>query len=164
MKTALALFGLLALAPAAFADDPQMYKWTDAQGTVHYSDQPPKEAVADLTSSDIPVFPAVDQVKLDKEQAALLAQAAALQQLAQAQAAAQADARAAAAQLAALQAPSVVPAAEESYSPAPIYVASAFVPRSYRRNLYVPYRPAAHSVASQRPLPSRPAISILQKP
>ena len=164
MKPALALFGLLALAPAVFADAPQMYKWTDAQGVVHYSDQPPKQAVADLTSSDIPVFPAVDQAKLDKEQAALLAQAVALQQLAQAQAAALADARVAAAQLAALQAPSATPATDDSYSPAPIYVASAFVPRSYRRNLYVPNRPAAHSVALQHPLPSRPAVSILQKP
>lgn len=163
MKTALALLGLLALAPAAFADDPQMYKWTDAQGTVHYSDQPPKEAVADLTSSDIPVFPAVDQAQVDKEQAALLAQAAALQQLAQAQAAAQADARLAAEQLAALQAPTLAPATDNSYSPAPIYVSSAFVPRSYRTNLYLLRRPAGH-VSMDRPLPRHPAISLLSKP
>jgi|GEM_PF-6139107 len=152
------------LSPALLADNPQLYTWTDAQGVVHYSDQPPTQPAADLKTSDLPEFPAVDQAKLDKEQAALLAQAAALQQLAQAQAQALAAERLAAAQSAAAQQPAVVPAADDSYPPAPIYVSSAFVPRAYRANLYLPHRQSGHTVPKTRPLTSRPAISLLSRP
>ncbi|HEX4300007.1 MAG TPA: DUF4124 domain-containing protein [Gammaproteobacteria bacterium] len=151
------------LSPVALADNPQLYKWTDAQGVIHYSDQPPQQPVADLATADIPAFPPVDQVEVDKQQAALLAQAVALQQLANAQAAAQAEARAAAMQLAALQAPPVAPAADDSYSPAPIYVNSAFVSRAYRANLYLPRRPAGHAISMDRPLPHR-AVSLSPRP
>jgi hypothetical protein len=153
------------LSQAALADDSQLYTWTDAQGVVHYSDQPPTQPVADLKTSDLPQFPAVDQAKLDKEQAALLAQTAALQQLAEAEAQAQAEARLAAAQSTAAQQPApVVPAADESYSPAPIYVDSAFVPRVYRANLYLPHRSPERAASRARPSPGRPAISVLQRP
>jgi hypothetical protein len=87
-----------------------------------------------------------------------------LQQLAQVQAAAQADARAAAAQLAATQAPLVAPAMDESDSPAPIYVRSAFVPHAYRANVYLPHRPAGHAISMDHPFPGRPAVSLLRKP
>jgi hypothetical protein len=103
-------------------------------------------------------------VKVDKQQAALLAQAVALQQLANAQAAAQAEARAAAAQLAALQTSPVAPAVDDSYSPAPIYVDSAFVPRAYRANLYLPRHPAGHATSMTYPLPRRPAVSLSPRP
>src|SRR5690348_18022692 len=85
MLRALSLTPLLAssllLPVAALADDPQLYRWTDPQGTVHYSDQPPAQPASDLVVSDIPSFPPVDPVKLAQEQAALLAEVAALQQL-----------------------------------------------------------------------------------
>ena len=163
MKTALTLLGLLALSPAAFADNPQLFKWTDAQGVIHYSDQPPAQPAPDLKTSDMPVFPAVDQAKLDKEQAALLAEAAALQQLTLTQAKAQADAQLAAAELAA-QVPLAAPATDGPSSPAPIYVASAFVPRSYRANLYLPRRTSGHAVSRMHPSFGHPAISVLSKP
>jgi len=156
------LLAALWLPTVVLADDPQLYRWTDAQGVIHYSDQPPTQPATDLATSAMPVFPAVDQAKLDQEQAALLAQAAALQQLVQAQAAAQAAARLAAAELAAQEAPPVVPATDDSYSPAPIYVNSAFVPRIYRANLYIPHH---HGGSRSSPgLPSRPAISVLRPP
>ncbi|HEY1774221.1 MAG TPA: DUF4124 domain-containing protein [Gammaproteobacteria bacterium] len=147
------------LSRASLADNSQLYRWTDAQGVVHYSDQPPQQPVADLKTSDLPEFPAVDQAKLDKEQAALFAEAAALQQLAQTQAQAQADARLAAAALAADQVPAIVPATDDSYTPEPIYVSSAFVPRAYRANLYLPRRTSSQAVSRTRPSSGRPAMS-----
>jgi hypothetical protein len=152
------------LAPAVFADNPQIYKWTDTHGVIHYSDHPPQQTAPDLTAADLPVFPPVDQAKVDERLARLVAQATALQQLTQVQAAAQADARVAAAQLAALQAPPVAPATDESYSPAPIYVRSAFVPHVYRANLYLPHRPASHAISMNRPFASHPAVSLSPKP
>jgi hypothetical protein len=168
MKNSLSCAALFAaamlLAPAVLADNPQLYKWTDAQGVMHYSDQPPKQPAADLKTSDIPVFPAVDQAKIDKEQAALLAQVVAMQRLAQVQATAQAESEAAAEQLAELQAQSVVPVTDDSYSHSPIYMDSAFVPRAYRANLYLPHRPSGRSV-TQRPVSSsQPAMPVLRKP
>lgn len=165
MRPALALFGLLVISPAAFADDPQLYRWTDAQGVVHYSDQPPAETAPDLKTSDMPAFPVVDQAKLDQEQAALLAEAAALQQLAQAQAAAQAAARLAAAELAARQTPPPVPATDDSHSSSPIYVSSAFVPRIYRANLYLPAGHRAPAPCARTPqFLHSTSISLLRKP
>lgn len=167
MKDTLVISAALAavlLSPALLADNPQLYTWTDTQGIVHYSDQPPVQPVAGLKTSDLPEFPAVDQAKLDREQAALLAEAAALQRLAEAQAQALAEARLAAAQSAAAQQQPVVPASDDSSSPAPIYVSSAFVPRAYRANLYLPHRHPDHAAAKTRLTPDRPAISLLSRP
>ncbi len=159
--TSAALFAAaMLLAPAVLADTAQLYKWTDAQGVVHYSDQPPKQPVTDLVTSDLPAFPAVDQAKLDKDQAALLAQTAALQQLVQAQAeAARADAR----QSVVYLPQPAVPTDDYDYSPAFIYRDSAFIPRAYRANLYIPHR-SPSTPRPARSLPSHPAISVLQKP
>lgn len=158
----IALIAVLACS-AAHADNPQMYRWTDPQGVIHFSDQPPKEPAADLTTSDIPVFPAVDQAKVDEEQAALLAQAAALQRLAAAQAAADAQTSIAATQEAAAQPQTEAVTTDDSDYPAPIYVTSAFVPRSYRRNLYLAQRPAGHSISLRRPI-RVPPITTPPKP
>ena len=141
----------LGLSAAAMADDPQLYKWTDTQGTVHYSDQPPAQPAPDLTTSDIPTFPAVDPVKLAQEQAALLAQVAALQQLTQAQMAQQAQALALAREQVELAAAQDQPAPAE-----PIYISSAFVPRIYRTNLYTSHRPPAPHLPSGPPHYYRP--------
>jgi hypothetical protein len=141
-----------------------MYKWTDTNGVIHYSDKPPTEAAVDLQTMDVPSFPASDPAKLAADQAALLAQTQAVQQLLQAQTAQQAQAKALAqqqarldAEIAALQQPQSQPELQ------PIYITSAFVPRAYRANLYLPHRmpTAPHSA---RPLPDRPAISLLHKP
>src|SRR5579859_6997982 len=94
MKTVIAFLALLVLSSAAFGDDPQMYKWTDVDGVVHYSDKPPVEAVTDLQTLDIPSFPAQDPAKIAAEQAELVAQIQAVQQLLQTQAAQQAQAAA----------------------------------------------------------------------
>ena len=75
-------FLLAALLPAlAAADNPQMYKWTDADGVLHYSDQPPKQPAADLKTLDIPQFPAVDPAQLAARQAEQSAELKSLQQL-----------------------------------------------------------------------------------
>lgn len=150
--------------PAVLADNPQLYTWTDPQGVVHYSDRPPAQPAADLKTSDLPEFPPVDQAKLDQQQAALLAEVAALQRLAEAQAQAQAEARLAAAQSAAQEPPPAAPTTDEPSSTAPIYVDSAFVPRIYRANLYLPRRGRDHGASRARPTPSRPAISLLSRP
>jgi hypothetical protein len=152
------------LAPAVLADNPQLYKWTDAQGVMHYSDQPPKQPATDLNTSDMPVFPVVDQAKIDKEQAALLAQVVAMQRLAQVQAASQAESEAAAEQMAELQSQSFSAADDGSYSPEPIYVNSAFVPRAYRANLYLLHQPSSRSVTQRPGSSSRPAMPVLRKP
>lgn len=134
----------LLLPALAIAANPQMYKWTDAQGVVHYSDQPPKQDVVDVQTLDIPMFPPVDPVQLAEEQAALTAQLVALRELLQTQSAQQQQAAALAEKQAQLQAALDAlqqMAAAEHAEPAPlIYTASPFVPRVFRRNLYVPRR------------------------
>jgi len=160
----------LGISALAMADEPQLYRWTDAQGTVHYSDQPPAQPASDLTASDIPSFPPVDPVKLAQQQADLLAQVAALQQLTQAQLAQQAQAAALAqqrAELAALQAGQAVQGqAAEAASAEPIYVSSAFVPRVYRANLYLPasHRMSAPHPRVAPPLSTRSPGSLSLKP
>lgn len=161
------LLPLLALGVSAMAmaDDPQLYRWTDAQGTVHYSDQPPSTPAADLVTSAIPSFPPVDPAKLAQQQAALIAQVTALQQLLQAQLAQQAQAADLARQRAELEAASQAQqAAQDQPTPAePIFITSGFVPRVYRANLYLPHQHDSHR---ERPIPAsdRPAISMFQKP
>lgn len=162
MKLAPAVLLLLLLTPAAFADGTQYYKWTDAQGVIHYSDKAPVQPAADLQTMDMPAFPAQDPAALAAHQAELVAEAAAAQKLLQAQLAEQAQANALAVQQAQLaadqQQPDSGPTAE------PIYVDSAFVPRVYRANLYVPHRFPSGNMRSSRAQPSRPALTLLPKP
>lgn len=147
ITSSLAVCALL-LPALAFAGNPQMYKWTDDQGVVHYSDQPPNQDVADVKTLDIPVFPPVDPVQLAQEQAALTAQLVALRALLQTQSAQRQQAAALAEKEALLQAAldalQQMAAAEARETASPIYVASAFVPRVYRRNLYVSRQPPGH--------------------
>ena len=159
MKNVFLLLGLLTLAPAAFADAPQVYKWTDATGVIHYSDKPPVQAAADLQSMDMPSFPAPDPAEIAAHQAQLDAEARTAQQLLQAQLAEQAQSRALALQQAQLEAAAAAQQQADS-GPAvqPIYVDSVFVPRAYRANLYVHHRPASSS--SQPVTPSHPAITM----
>ncbi|HEY3644583.1 MAG TPA: DUF4124 domain-containing protein [Gammaproteobacteria bacterium] len=157
----------LGVSALAMADDPQLFRWTDAQGTVHYSDQPPAKAVPDLTAAAMPSFPPVDAAKLAQRQAALLAEADALQQLAEAQTAQQAQAAALAREQAELQAEAQAQqAAQDAPTPEPIYISSDFVPKVYRRNLY---RPASHRIGpphapSPHPLPAIPQGSLPLRP
>lgn len=44
---AAALSLILVTAPVAMAQDASVYKWVDAQGVPHYSDQPPADATAE---------------------------------------------------------------------------------------------------------------------
>lgn len=166
MKHTLTILVLLALAPAAFADGTQLYKWTDAQGVIHYSDKPPVQAAADLQTIDIPAFPAQDPAELAARQAELVAQTAAAQKLLQVQLDEQTQAAALAAQKAQLQAQLAAMQQQLDSRPAvePIYVSSAFVSHAYRANLFIPHRPGFGNSHADRSLPNTPAISILRKP
>ena len=159
MKNIFLLLGLLALAPAAFADAPQIYKWTDTTGVIHYSDKPPAQAATDLQSMDMPSFPAPDPAEIAAHQAQLDAEAQTAQKLLQAQLAEQAQAKALALQQAQLEA-SVAAAQQADSAPTiqPIYVDSVFVPRAYRANLYIPHRSGAGR--PQPSTPSPPAITL----
>jgi hypothetical protein len=155
---------------AAIADGQSVYKWTDAQGVVHYSDKPPKETAPDLQTLDLPAFPAQDPAKIAADQAALAASTAALQQQMLNTAALQQQQLALAQQQAALDAqqPAVDVDATDDVYPAPaypIYARSRFIPRSYRRNLYVNHvaRPS-RAIAVVRTAASRPAIAMTAKP
>lgn len=153
----------LGISAMAMADDPQLYKWTDTQGTVHYSDQPPSLPAADLVTSALPSFPPEDPAKPAQRQAALIAQVAALQQLVQARQAAQDQERAAALarqqaeEQAALQAQQ---ATQDQSLAQPIYMSSVFVPRVYRTNLYLPVGHRTHPdpTPAQRLLPGKPLV------
>lgn len=169
MKTlTLCLLSLAAIVPAlAAADNAQIYKWTDAAGVVHYSDKPPVQSVVAVQILDMPAFPVQDPAQIAAQQAALVSETAALQQLLDAQAAQRQQAAALAEQQTQLQATLV--ALQQAQSQAPpeteplIYSASDFVPVAYRRNLYLPHRPAHGNPPRPSP-PTRPAISLLQKP
>ncbi len=45
---------------AAFADGQQIYKWTDSQGVVHYSDKAPVKPVHSMQQITLPALPAPD--------------------------------------------------------------------------------------------------------
>lgn len=157
------LFAALSSA-AVFADDSAVYKWTDAQGVVHYSDKPPKEGAADLQTLDLPPLPPQDPAKIAAEQAALAASTAALMQQQQTQAALQQQQLALALQQAQLQATLAAlqqPQADE-VQVAPIYAINAgsrFIPRSFRRNLYVPHHFVTHTpVSVDHPVFARPSM------
>ena len=132
----------VSLAAAALADDQQVYKWTDAQGVLHYSDKPPQATTADVQTMTVQISPPVDPVKQAQAQAILMASAAAMQQnedaaeLRRRQAAAQ-EAQYAATLAALQQQQDDAGYASLAY---PIYFSSPLVPRTYRRNLYVPRR------------------------
>ena len=163
MKNLFLLLGFLTLAPTAFADTPQVYKWTGTDGAIHYSDKPPVQTAADLQTLDMPNFPAPDLAQIAARQAELDAEARTAQQLLQTQLDQEAQARALArqqaeleAELAAAQQVSPQPAAE------PIYVNSAFVPRAFRANLYVRYRSDFGKFRAD--LPNRSVDYIIRKP
>jgi hypothetical protein len=159
MRPTLILLALLALAPAAFADGTQLYKWTDAQGVVHYSDKPPAQPAADLSTTAMPSFPVQDPAVLAAKQAALDAQAQTAQKLLQIQLDQQAEARRHAEVQAELAAAEQQP--DPGMAAEPIYVDSRFVPRAYRKNLYVQHRSGSHP---SHPQPVQPAHTILPKP
>lgn len=153
---------------AAIADDQPIYKWTDAQGVVHYSDKSPKDA-ADVQTLDLPAFPAQDPAKIAADQAALAASTAALQQQMLNAAALQQQQLAMAQEQAALDAqqPNVDADAADDVYPAPaypIYARSRFIPQSYRHNLYVSHvaRPS-RPMAVMRPAAGR-AVAATPKP
>jgi hypothetical protein len=61
----LAALGITAmLSGAASADGLQVYKWTDPQGVVHYSDKPPPAPAADLLRLNLPKLLPVDPKKI----------------------------------------------------------------------------------------------------
>jgi Domain of unknown function (DUF4124) len=154
---------VLILPALSIAANPQMYKWTDDQGVVHYSDQPPKQDVADVQTLDIPQFPPVDLAQLAQEQAALTAQLVALRQLLQTQEMQQQQASALAEKEAQLQAALAAlqqADSDDQYAHAPlIYTTSAFIPHAFRRNLFAFHRPPASNWPP--PLQMRPAIRLL---
>jgi hypothetical protein len=62
--TKLLAFCLLVLLSAgALAADLPVYKWTDSQGVLHYSDTPPKDATS-VTVMDLPELPPLDPEKV----------------------------------------------------------------------------------------------------
>ena len=177
MKKPFALISIFLLAglfaASVLADAPSVYKWTDTQGVVHYSDKPPKEAAPDLQTLDLPAFPAQDTAKIAADQAALAASTAALQQQMLTQAALDQQAAQLAQQRVELQATEAalqqdtagVDADEQPAATYPIYVHSRFVPRAYRRNLYGAHRPMMHKpVSADRPVQDRPAIAMTTRP
>ncbi|HEV7164677.1 MAG TPA: DUF4124 domain-containing protein [Gammaproteobacteria bacterium] len=163
------LFAVMSSA-AVFADAQPIYKWTDAQGTVHYSDKPPKEAATDLQTMDLPAFPPQDPAKIAADQAALAANTAALIQQRQAEEALQQREQELALERAQLQASRA--ALQQSYAasaePAPVYALyanSPSIPRSFRRNLYLPHRPEVHQPMSvDHPMLARPAAPVPKHP
>jgi hypothetical protein len=58
------------LSAGAWADHLKVYKWTDAQGLLHYSDKPPLEATADMQTLQFDL-PPVDTEKLAASEAAM---------------------------------------------------------------------------------------------
>lgn len=64
----LAFCFLVLLSAGAFAADLPVYKWTDSQGVLHYSDTPPKDATP-VTVMDLPAPPPLDPEKVAATQA-----------------------------------------------------------------------------------------------
>ena len=145
----LALILCATFTASAFADQP-IYKWTDSNGTLHYSDKPPARATSDLQTMDLPAFPPQDPAKIAADQAALAAGTAALLKQLQAEDTLRQQEMALAERQAQLQA--AIDAADEQDNELEvvpvnaIYVNSPFLPRAYRRNLYGPHlhRPRFH--------------------
>lgn len=83
MKTPFATSILLCLAvllsASAWAGGIKVYKWTDAQGLLHYSDKPPLDATADLQTLQFDL-PPVDTAALAASEAEMAQLSAALRQ------------------------------------------------------------------------------------
>jgi len=174
MKNLLAL-SILALLAASFsvpasADGQTVYKWTDAQGVVHYSDKPPTETAPDLQTMDLPAFPPQDPAKIAAEQAALTASTAILVQQQQAEEALQQREEALALERAQLQATqeALQEEADAAAQPAPVYAIyanSPFVPRAYRRNLYGHHHhEAGRAIPVTRPPAGRSIATSVKRP
>jgi len=136
---------------AVHADGQTVYKWTDSDGTVHYSDKPPAAQPADLSTLDLPALPPQDPAKIAADQAAQAASTADTLKLLQAQLALQQQQLSLQLQQAQLQAAATPPPAESDTADMdsadevlpvvyPIYERSAFVPHAYRQNLYLHHR------------------------
>ncbi|HEV2112436.1 MAG TPA: DUF4124 domain-containing protein [Gammaproteobacteria bacterium] len=173
MKDLLALSILVLLAASfsadVFADGQSVYKWTDAQGVVHYSDKPPTEAAPDLQSMDLPAFPPQDPVKIAAEQAALIASTAALVQQQQAEEALQQRAEELALERAQLQATQEAlqqdAAAAQSAPVYAIYANSPFIPRSFHRNMFEHHHfDDRKPVFTDHPMVQRPPLPVTHKP
>lgn len=159
----LRLLVLAALSPSlALADSPQVYKWTDTAGVIHYSDKLPIQAAADVQTLDLPALPRQDPAELAARQAALLAQIEALRK-----AEAQSDQQEKIARLerkqAELEAELAAARQARSQSEAePLIYATAFAPASYRRNLYVYHRQRDHDGdRDDHPGPRPPAKRVI---
>lgn len=174
MKRLLALTTVLLFASlfsaAVLADDQTVYKWTDAQGTVHYSDKPPAQAMPDLQTMDLPAFPPQDPAKIAADQAALAASTAALIQRQQAEEALHQRDEELALEKAQLEAAreALKQDAAAAAQPAPVYAIyanSPSIPRFYRRNLYIHHRSrTGQSMSVDHPMVSRPPMPAPAKP
>lgn len=152
-----------AITAAAFADGQSVYKWTDANGTMHYSDKPPEAQPADLTTLDLPALPPQDPAKIAADQATQAANTAATLKLLQAQLALQQQQLAMQLQQAQLEAAQNPPSPPQTDSTDmipviyPIYQRSAFMPHAFRRHLYLHHDPIPdRGTPVMRPAP-RPA-------
>ena len=171
MKRSLILLIPLAFFSAsALADGQTVYKWTDSDGVLHYSDKPPQDSASDLQTLDLPALPPQDPAKIAADQAALATSTAALVQQRQAEEALrQRDEELALerAQLAAEE-QALQQQAAAAAEPAPVYAIyanSAFIPRSYHRNLFASHRFQEHrATPALQPLPSRPPLAVTHKP
>jgi hypothetical protein len=68
--TLLTVFCFAAMLPsAAYTGVPKIYKWTDSQGVLHYSDKPPTDATPGVQLLDLPELPPVDPEKIAETQA-----------------------------------------------------------------------------------------------
>lgn len=168
MKKPLVLIPILLIAglfsAAVFADDQTVYKWTDNQGVVHYSDKPPAAPASDLQTLDLPPLPPQDPARIAADQAALAASTAALVQRQQAEEALRQRDEELALERAQLEAAreALKQEAAAAAQPAPVYAIyanSPSIPRAYRRNLYVHHHPqAGQSLSVDHPMLAKPSM------
>ena len=173
MKYLLAL-SILALLTASFpvaaADGQTVYKWTDTQGVVHYSDKPPVQSAPDLQTMDLPAFPPQDPAKIAADQAALAASTAALVQQQQAEEALQQRAEELALERAQLQATQEALRldANAAAQPAPVYAIyanSPFIPHAFQQNRFEHHHFEGHKpISTGIPVMQRPPLPVAHKP
>lgn len=177
LLTFLLLVALAAFATAVAAADQPIYKWTDANGTLHYSDKAPAIAAANLQTLDLPPLPPQDPAKIAADQAAQVASTAATLKLLQAQLALQQQQLALQLQQAQLDAALNPPPAPQTETTDvvpvvyPIYARSAYIPHAYRRNLYRNHRssvdrgtPFMRPGATLHTGPARPVVGRPLRP
>lgn len=173
-KTVTLLAALACTASAvALADEPQLYKWTDAQGVIHYSDKAPADSSANVQTMNLPTLAPQDTTKIAAQQAALTAQVAATQRLVQQQALAQQQEATLAAQQAALDAQvaqmqeaqqfqQTEEAQEELTQPPPaVFFHSVYVPS--RATLFTA-PPTSPQGPAMNPPVVQPPVNLLGKP